>query len=198
MAVSLFGSAHAGPIGCYAVAGNIVANCGFETGDTTSWKTLGDAGGGVGATNADSNTGTYSLALVGGGPDSGSEAEAYQSLSTQSGTTYDLTFYVKGSFSGTAFTEVVVAGLSQLGAWTVFDSLSLSSWTKESFTFTADSNKVVLYAFLAGRDPTGTLYFDDFSVTPQAVPEPGSLALLGTGILSAGFFGWRRRNRKDA
>ena len=45
--------------GCYADSVNLVQNCGFETGDSTSWTVGGDTSGFF-VGDFDPNTGTYS------------------------------------------------------------------------------------------------------------------------------------------
>src|SRR5690349_2024952 len=95
--------AAAGCVASAAMAGNIVANPGFETGDFTSWTTNSgwDIIGTGGTAGVFPHTGSFfaNTGCVGttciqadssGSPDA---AWFYQDLATVPGTLYDLTFY---------------------------------------------------------------------------------------------------------
>ena len=59
--LALFGEpAHALSTGCSAISGNIVQNCGFETGDTSNW-TGGTFANGDFVSSAFAHNGTYGL-----------------------------------------------------------------------------------------------------------------------------------------
>jgi hypothetical protein len=52
--------------------------------------------------------------------------------------------------------------------------------------------------FQAGSYEVRLSHFTNASaIAQQAVPEPGSLALLASAVVGAGVFGWRRRTRED-
>lgn len=77
------------------------------------------------------------------------------------------------------------------------------NWTHVSVTFPAaiGGYTVMLQQFLGSNAPVGTAYFDNIQLTnttifnPTTVPEPGSYALLLSGLGIIGFVASRRRNQ---
>ena len=85
------GSAIAIPSICDGIAGNIVANCGFETGTFASWTQSGNTNF-TGVAGVDvANSGNFGALL---GPPS-SLGFITQNLSTTAGGTYDLEFFLR-------------------------------------------------------------------------------------------------------
>src|SRR5690349_14573962 len=86
------GSANAGPSFCDGVAGNLVQNCGFESGSFSSWNTNPAATGSLFGVGSPGHTGTYDVYLgaTGGLPDG-----INQVVATTPGHLYDLEFYFK-------------------------------------------------------------------------------------------------------
>ena len=166
-----------------AVAGNLVDNPGFETGDFTGWT----VGGLTAYTNVVSyapyvNTGDYGAQFSGVSGDPGLLS---QTLTTDPGQDYVVDFWLY-SFGGTP------SGFS-----VTFDGTSLFSetnmpaapYTEYTFTTTAVDSSALLQ-FSAYDNPS---YFglDDVSVT--VVPEPSAVVLLAVGALGVASAAIRRR-----
>ena len=63
-------------------------------------------------------------------------------------------------------------------------------WTQYTFAFTPDTTTTATLSFHGLAQSTG-VFMDDVSVT--AIPEPGTLALLATGLLGLLCYAWRKR-----
>jgi hypothetical protein len=175
---------------CDAQAGNLVANCGFETGDFTGWTW----GGNTGATGVTSgafyayggaNSGSYYAFL---GP-VGSDGILSQTLTTNPGDTYTVSFYL----------DAVGDGSSDFSAlWNTNVLMSVGTpntgdvWTQYLFTVTGTGSDTIQLNF---RDDPAYIALDDIVVLDAgtAIPEPGSLGLLISGL--AVVFLARRRRR---
>lgn len=94
--------------------------------------------------------------------------------------------------------EVLLGGDSLYTQVLTDTSHGFTGWQTESMTFTAKSTTEVL-SFLAigtpGGEPPMSL-LDGVSVTDTAVPEPSSLALLGTGLAGMGGLVRRFKSKK--
>jgi PEP-CTERM motif len=175
---------------CGAIAGNLVANCGFETGDFTDWTITGDSFFVTvepsGNNGYPAHSGNF-FALLG---PVGTDSFLSQSLATVAGHSYTLQWFVSSDggipndFDG------------EINGMTVFSMTNLPAtrpnYTMFTETFTATSASTMLaFSF---RDDPGFLALDDISVTP--VPEPGSIVLLSSAIAMLGL-AVRRRARNS-
>ena len=163
---------------CDAAVGNLVSNCGFETGDFTSWTTSGnDVTNGLLGNLYGVETGADPI--VGTLPNSGLD-QAYfsdivsnattisQSLSTVASDTYTVNNTAVVSFGGTT-----LATLTNVG---------VEGYTLYSYTATATSASSLLS--LKFGDDIGEFLLDDVTVTASApaVPNPANALLLLSGL----------------
>jgi PEP-CTERM motif len=163
---------------------NLVQNGGFETGDFTGWSLSGDTGSAL-VSNNDPHSGQFAANF----DPVGDYLYLSQDLSTTPGLNYSLFFWPKWVDYPIDHIQVFWNGAL------VFDQANSTSypWTETSVNnLLATSGQTELtFAFMAG-DSQSLWSLDDVSVTAQSTtPEPGSIMLLGTGIL--GIAGMLRR-----
>ncbi|MGA2219939.1 MAG: hypothetical protein ABSG51_17755 [Terracidiphilus sp.] len=179
---------------CTSIAGNLVANCGFETGDFTSWSLSGsevpsELNFQYGVEGQD----PVDLII----PHSGSDQAFFatldadattisQSLATTSGDAYTITFWLAQD------TAVVTPYSNELSASFGADSLidetavPVEGYTEYSFTEDATSSSTLLSLTL-GND-LGEFLLDDVSVVQApTVPEPPAWTLVLLGMIGSAF-----------
>jgi PEP-CTERM motif len=172
---------------CDSLGGNLVTNCGFETGDFAGWTHSGNTGSSAVTSGASYvNSGTYGAQL---GP-VGSDGLLTQVVTTSSGVLYNFGFYLhndggtpndfSASWDGTPVFSLVNA--------------PNSPYTPHIFSVLGTGSDTIQFAF---RQDPNWWGLDDVGVIPAnaPVPEPATLTMLGTALLGAGFRHRKRRER---
>jgi len=193
---------------CDATLGNLVSNCGFETGDFTSWTTTGnDVTNGLLGNLYGVETGADPI--VGTLPNSGL-SQAYfsdivsnattlsQSISTVASDTYTVSFELAQQLEGPGTVNNSVAVSFGGTTLATLTNVGVENYTLYSYTATASSASSLLSLKLG--DDIGEFLLDDVTVTQNApaVPNPANALLLLSGLgvggllLSKGTRGLRR------
>ncbi len=170
---------------------NLVVNGSFETGDFTGWTVSGDTSF-VGVCNVSTcpggyapQDGTYAAYF---GP-VGDTATISQMIPTTPGDSYSVSFYLAAPNNGTPNYFSVSFGTTSFS----FSDFGASfDWQQFVLTTVATSNQTEL-SFTFRNDPA-YWYLDNVTVNQSSgtVPEPGTLALFGSGVLGVAAFARRR------
>ncbi len=180
---------------CDAVAGNLVSNCGFETGDFSDWTVSNNDGNTAVEPNSfyppGTNSGEFFAAL---GDASSTPTTIAQTFSDAVGSTLTFSFYVYTDGNPYSITA----------NWDGENLLSLGSavattpegYTLYSFTLTGTGSDTISFT---ESDPLGIDGLDDVVVVdpPSGVPEPSSVAFAAAS-LAAIALAHRRRMTKTA
>ncbi|HLH03045.1 MAG TPA: PEP-CTERM sorting domain-containing protein [Bryobacteraceae bacterium] len=195
---------------CGSIAGNVVANCGFETGDFSGWTLSGNLQGGAppnfyyGVDNTNPNSGSYAayFAVQGGGGTAigtfGPFLALSQTLHLLPAEYYQVSFYFAQDTPPTPgylnYIDLRFGGA--LRAYGI-DVPQTGGYVPETFVVSTSGDPLVAASTLLQFDfqnDAGYFDFDDVSVVPiGAVPEPASLGLLlaASAVLLLG----KRRSR---
>jgi hypothetical protein len=171
---------------CDSVAGNLVTNCGFETGDFTAWTQGVDIDftqvvSGPFYLYSGANGGTWYATM---GPEG--TGTLSQTLTTTVGQQYLFSFYIAGVADDPSTFNASWNGTQLL---TTTDLDTGAAFTQFSFSVTGTGSDTINFSF---SDPTGYEAMDDVVVVSAPTPEPGTLGLIFGG-LGAALVALRRR-----
>nr|WP_294508125.1 PEP-CTERM sorting domain-containing protein [uncultured Rhodopila sp.] len=170
-----------------SAAVNLLVNGGFETGDLSGWTLTGNTG-------PETVTTEFSRYQPENGHDFlvfgqvGSDGVLSQSFADVAGGTLTVTGYLAGDGSSPSDFTASIDGHIGFAVNPVPDQ----GYTE--FTFTARATGFDTLSFAYRNDPWFDA-LDNISVSetvPMPVPEPGTCAILGAGLLGLGLFRRRR------
>ncbi len=171
--------------------GNLVVNGGFETGDFSDWNyTSVDDFSFVGTKFV--HSGSYAAFFGDLQQDGGGSIS--QSLATNIGTTYALSFWFAGNGDSPSGFSATVGGNT---VYKVTDPPYDADYKLYTFYFTATASSTLLK--FTEYDNVSYINLDDVSVvTASSVPEPTSMIPLGIGMATlVGYISYRRRALAD-
>jgi len=179
---------------CETVSGNLVSNCGFESGDFGPWSTF-DATDNIGVgtsspTSVAPNSGTF-LAYFGQVDSTGGIT---QMIPTVAGQAYDISFYLQndGPDNGEGGPGATFFDISFDGG-SLYSESQAPAYGFTQFTFTgivaSSDNTPISFTF---QQAPAYYSLDDVVVTASA-PEPGSIGLIGVGLIGLSLILRRRK-----
>ena len=178
---------------CSVVAGNLVSNCGFETGDFTGWTIGGDTDnpGGYyfGVDGFDANSGNDGAFMSQDFNDDGiGSVSLSQTLATTAGDTYSVSFWLDQDTP--PYVNYIHSFDSTFGSSTLLNITprvalpgAVGTYTQYTYSETATGASTALTFSFENDDWFWS--FDDVSVTDtsaSATPEPSTWILAGAAL----------------
>ncbi len=147
---------------CGSAAGNLVANCGFETGNTNNWIGSNFAASYNVVVASQANTGSHAMRM--GNLNTQGSAVLSQTIADTPGVSYTFSFYLHSESSGTVKSfQAIWNNTTLLNFGPTLNSAF--GWTQYAFTVTGTGSDTI--TFKAISDP-GYFYIDDVAVTSVA------------------------------
>lgn len=173
-----FGVALLASVTALPAQANLVNNGGFETGNFSGWS-LQSAGAGsnFGVSGSPVHSGSFAANFS---ANQGQYDSIFQNLATTQGQTYTINFWVHNLGVENDSLQVLWDGNIVLDSTPI--AAALEDWTHFSLDVTATQNFSSQLMFRL-YDGNAQASLDDISVTAAAVPEPASMAILGSGLL---------------
>ena len=197
LSIAAFQATLAASTPCSGVAGNLVANCGFESGDLTAWTASGNTtnppggfnGSEFGVDTGDANGGTYGLYA---GP-IGGVMNLSQSIAMAVNTAYTITFSLKQISSAVTNSNHTFSATIQNASRTstlatlVSNPPTVGSFVQYTATFTPTGTQLggstgavaLVFSF---RNDDNYWSLDDVSVTAPTVTVSGQVTVSGVGL----------------
>lgn len=162
-----------------AFASELLINGDFETGSLSPWYNARDFCTGTcvpwNVNTENPHTGTYSAMAQG-------NFEMRQDFTPTAGANITNVSFWVNSDSGVDAVDFFYTDSSD-EEFVLFSTANI--WNFENVTSDVDAGKTLMGFSIWGSGPGHVTYFDDASITSNAVPEPGTLVMLGSGILAA-------------
>jgi len=191
---------------CVGTPGNLVVNCGFETGNFTGWTISGNTanpnGNYYGVDAYDANSGSFGAFMsqdffVGTAP-----VDLSQTLATVAGDTYQISFFLEQDTAPTTagYIHAFSATFGGTTMLTLTPTVALPgslAYTEYTFSETATAPSTTLQFDFENDDNYWS--FDDVSVTltstASSAPEPSAGLLGGTALVALLLLRRRRYGR---